>query len=160
MLLDRIFGVLAVVAFVTGAAGHLELLLGWQTEPKMFDVPLVIFWWLAITVCFYVVGFVGKRDQLEYTDDGLALWPLTDGLPKWVKAITIVVLAYTLLLGALVAYWSFAERPLYVGTLQDLAATEHRIRANGILLTAISAFTGTSFLFAAYLLLKPQVDAD
>lgn len=155
MFLDRIFGMLAAIAFVAGAIGHLELLVGLQADANMFDIPLGPFLASLLAAVLYLVAYVGRRDHLEYNDDGeLALGPLVKKLPGWARTLTVAMLVYAAVLLALFVYWLISDRPLYTGNLQELAATEQRIRTNAIILATTAAFANLSFVIAAYLLLR------
>ncbi len=161
MLLDRIFGMLAAIAFVAGAIGHFELLIGRQAEANVLDIPYGVFLASLLAAVVYLVAYVGRRDHLEYNDDGeLALGPLMKRLPGWARMITVAATVYTVVLMALFVYWLVSDRPLYTGNLQDLAATEQRIRANAIVLAITAGFANLSFLIASYLLLRPRADAS
>lgn len=143
MLLDRIFGIIAAVAFVFGAIGHVELFTGLQPEPKPFEPPLATFGISCMIAFAYVFMHVGPRDNLPYENGELDLLAMVGKLPAWAIVVSAILGVYAI---GLVVISIF---PSDTVNLMPSA-----FRAQPIIISVSAAFTAISFVMAAYCLLR------
>lgn len=108
MFLDRVFGVMAALAFLLG----LGCQVGWLidvVEPSLLYQLTAILFALAIPTLSYFVLYVGKRDGFGYSLQGeLDLRTVQATLPAWARVLSnwLIGLAVALTAAAAVeALW-------------------------------------------------------
>lgn len=149
MIVDRIFGLIAAAAFAAGIIAQAELLL--STDPKNPLEPLfVVLFTLAVVAYGYATLRAARREGLvDPADESLDLVEVTFSLPRWVIAAAAVLAAYIVLL----VVGAHNARPPAQWP-DDLALLRQSLNANGMLALFSAVLTLTSFVIAAFFLIR------
>jgi hypothetical protein len=151
MILDRVFGLIAAVAFALGVIVQVELLS--DAREADFDPRSVTSFALALIAIIYVSFRVERKYGLrDPIDESVEFGAMAFSLPNWAIAVSIILSWYV----ALLAFGVHPSGPL-ASLLDDRAVVPERLSANGIFVVAGALLTTCSFITAVFLLIRKPI---
>lgn len=157
MILDRIFGLIATVAFALGIVVQVELL-SRALQPDPFDPLLVTYAALALTA----IGYITLRADRKYGlidpyDDSIDIVEVAYSLPTWARAVCFILAAYIALVFVGMVDAKFRNIGLLSRLPDELSVLQQSLPANGGIALFAALFLLTSFIIAAYHLVREPI---
>lgn len=154
MILHRIFGLIAAVAFALGIVVQVELL-GNAHQPDPFDPLLLTYAALVVIAIGYVtLRAERKHGLIDPYDDSIDIIEVAYSLPTWARAVSFMIVCYIVLL-YLVAY--NATDPGLLTPLPKDSVLRQSLPANGLAALVAALFVFSSFVIAIYLLVRKPI---
>lgn len=154
MFVDRFFGLIAAAAFALGIAVQIHLL----SNPQQFDPfdPLLLTYaaLVAIAIGYITLRAERKHGLIDPYDDSIDMIEVAYSLPTWARVVSFLLAAYAVLL-YLVVY--NATDPGLLTPLPQGSVLRKSIPANGLAALLASLFLFSSFVVAAFLLVRKPI---
>jgi hypothetical protein len=153
MLIDRLFGLLAAVAFAIG----LVCQVGWivdVVEPSLLYELTALFVMFTTPTFVYVLLHAGKRDGFVHTRQGVRdMSALVDVIPPWARTIVYWFGGIGAVLTFASVFAVFWPAAMPIGRcIPGNGPAENCLMAHYIAATMISIFGTLSFMQAVYLM--------
>jgi len=157
MILDRIFGLIATVAFALGIAVQVKLL-GSAHQPDPFDPLLLTYAGLVVLAIGYItLRAERKHGLIDPYDDSIDIIEVAYSLPTWARAMSFILVCYIALLYVAMLDAKSHNIGLLSQLPEEFSILRRGIPANGPAAIFASLFLFPSFVIAAFLLFRKPI---